>query len=297
MPVAIAAGIIGALVIGALRATNTWDWPTMLGVSPRSRFYIPPGVCSAGGGAGWARPPAVLPSWRRLSHLAFLPYTRNFVPAYTEVMRWEGSTTPIWAYLAVHGLFLFLLVTNLVREFVDWRRHLTEEGLEALEPWAVFIGLAIGIFMAAMVAMLLLGVSVGPVVLLLLVPAGLLALQRRLHAERRAVLALLALGLALTLGVEVIVLSGDISRMNTVFKFYMQVWLLLSAVAGAALIWTWKWVLEWRPMSSQSLAWGPGPPGVDGGPLSTHGHACKDRGSLPRRISRVRQVSTAWPLY
>jgi YYY domain-containing protein len=186
-----------------------------------------------------------------LSHLAFLPYTRNFVPAYTEVMRWRGSTTPLWAYFAVHGLFLFLLVTNLVREFVDWRRHLTEDGLEALESWAGFIALAIGVFLAAMVAMLLLGVAVGPLVLLLLTPAGLLALQRRIHAERRAALALLALGLALTLGVEVIVLSGDISRMNTVFKFYMQVWLLFSTVAGAALIWTWDWVRGWRPISGR----------------------------------------------
>jgi YYY domain-containing protein len=243
----IATGLVGALVIGALRATNTWDWPTMLGVAAVAIIYSAWRLF--GGGWRWvAAAGGAILIVGGVGQLAFLPYTRNFVPAYTEVMRWEGGTTPIWAYVAVHGLFLFVLVTNLIREFIDWRQHLTDERLEALEPWAGLIGLAIGVFLAAMASMLLLGVPVGPVVLLLLVPSGLLALQRRLPVERRAVLALLALGLALTLGVELIVLSGDISRMNTVFKFYMQVWLLLSAVAGAALVWTWEWIRHWRPV-------------------------------------------------
>jgi len=243
----IAGGLVGALAIGAIRATNTWDWPTMLGVGALAIVYAAWRLF----GAGWrwlAAAGGGIVLVAGLGHLVFLPYTQNFVPAYTEVMRWEGSTTPIWAYLAVHGLFFFILVTNLVREFADWRRQLTDAQLEALEPWAGLIGFAIGLFLAAMVVMLLLGVRVGPPILLLLIPAGLLALQANLAPERRAVLIALALGLALTLGVELVVLSGDISRMNTVFKFYMQVWLLFSAVAGAALIWNWQWVGTWRPV-------------------------------------------------
>ncbi len=54
------------------------------------------------------------------------------------------------------------------------------------------------------------------------------------------VLALTASALFLTLAVEVVVLQGDIGRMNTVFKFYIQVWLLLSVIGGAAFAFAWS---------------------------------------------------------
>ena len=41
--------------------------------------------------------------------------------------------------------------------------------------------------------------------------------------------------LAMTMGVEVVVLSGDIGRQNTVFKFYIQVWLILSVAESDSL--------------------------------------------------------------
>ena len=46
--------------------------------------------------------------------------------------------------------------------------------------------------------------------------------------------------------VEVVVVRGDIGRMNTVFKFYLQGWALLSVSAGAALAWMLPAVRSWR---------------------------------------------------
>ena len=59
--------------------------------------------------------------------------------------------------------------------------------------------------------------------------------------------------LALTLGVEFVVISGAIGRQNTVFKFYIQAWLLLSVVGGAAFAWLWASRPRWN--ASMRILW------------------------------------------
>jgi uncharacterized membrane protein len=47
--------------------------------------------------------------------------------------------------------------------------------------------------------------------------------------------------------VELIVLVGDIGRMNTVFKFYLQVWTFFAIAAAASLGWILPALPDWRP--------------------------------------------------
>ena len=56
---------------------------------------------------------------------------------------------------------------------------------------------------------------------------------------KRILLFMIGSGFALTIAVELIVLKGDIGRMNTVFKFYLQAWTLFSLSAAVALMWLW----------------------------------------------------------
>jgi uncharacterized membrane protein len=58
-----------------------------------------------------------------------------------------------------------------------------------------------------------------------------LFVDRSANDARRFVILLLLAGLGLTLMVELITISGDIGRMNTVFKFYLQAWTFFAISA------------------------------------------------------------------
>ena len=75
---------------------------------------------------------------------------------------------------------------------------------------------------------------IGLVIALILLTA-LLLFSARPDPRRQFLLCMIGLGLMFTALVEIVVLKGDISRMNTVFKFYLQVW-VLWAVASATVL-------------------------------------------------------------
>jgi uncharacterized membrane protein len=74
-----------------------------------------------------------------------------------------------------------------------------------------------------------------------------LLLRPRQPEAKRVVLFLFGTGLAITLVVDTVVVRGDIGRMNTVFKFYLQTWALFAVCAAAALGWLWGTIRAWLP--------------------------------------------------
>src|SRR5574339_125088 len=101
-----------------------------------------------------------------------------------------------------------------------------------------------------MLATQYIGTSVGWVALPIAAWAGVLLLNPRLTDGKRFVLFLIGTALFITMLVEIAVVQGDIGRQNTIFKFYLQAWLMLAAGTGAALAWTlpafFKWLPGWR---------------------------------------------------
>ncbi|PJF21135.1 MAG: hypothetical protein CUN56_12625, partial [Phototrophicales bacterium] len=94
------------------------------------------------------------------------------------------------------------------------------------------------------------GYQVALIVIPLIAWIALLFFRPYQSRSMRYVLVLIGLALSMTLGVEIIVIGGDIGRQNTVFKFYIQAWLLFSVACGVAISWLFQasdyWLLRLR---------------------------------------------------
>jgi YYY domain-containing protein len=238
--------VVGGLAIGVLRPTNTWDFPTYLLIGVLAVIYASYrkfnrfNLRMIGHALMYA---AVLVA---LSIIPFIPFASNYGTAYSSVSLWPGSFTHLGNYLIIYGLFLFFILTYLAIEFRAWSKSWSRASLEKWERYA-WVVLAGFVLIAVLSAILLIkGYWIAPLVFPLAFLAGLLALRPGLTTARRIVLVLISGALTLTLVVEFIVLDGDIGRMNTVFKFYMQVWVMLSIVSGFAAVTAWP-ALRSRP--------------------------------------------------
>jgi YYY domain-containing protein len=284
---------VWSLAIGAMRTTNTWDVPPHLLVvlgalvigefSRRGRF-----TWRLLWAVVWKLGLVFVLSWTIL----YWPFWTNYGSYYNSLGLWTGTRTPIWAYLVIHGLFLFAIVSYLVarvfgrwedlrpdpllhRLRLTWRYRRNGERLQQAArlvhvrglPVGPVVWLSLGLLLLLEILLLLPGLFSftrasaeaaeagahlyrGLSVFALGLPMGILTLlvllRRGLSATERLWAYLVLLGLGMSLGVEVIVLQGDIGRMNTVFKFYLQVWLIWGVAAAAALAWMLPRVRRWR---------------------------------------------------
>lgn len=247
----------GALVIGALYPTNLSDIYTYLPVGLTALAY----ALLRGNQSlplRWlsgvpARIQKMLVLVLSLSTLAFLsswfyqPYRAAYSQAYSKLDLWTASQTPLPSYFTHWGLFLFVLFFWLAWETRQWMAATPVSALKKLTPFKVEIQLALALFVIALFFLAFREVWVGWVALPMSVWAGVLLLRPDLPDTKRLALFWTGTALMITLVVELVTVRGDIGRMNTIFKFYLQAWTLLSVCAGAAFVWVLDAVSDWLP--------------------------------------------------
>lgn len=244
---------VGAMVVGALQPTNTWDYITFAVFNLVVLGYV-----------SWRELPAIkgekLPKFVRKailpgigvlifvgsSRLLYYQFNHNFFPGYNSVGFWEGPRTPIWSYLLHWGLILFLIAWWFAWELYQW---LAATRLSQLPEWMkkkhVLIGFAAGIG-TLLIALLILKVKIALIAVPLATLALFLLIITKNDAKRLAFF-MIGTGLLLTIVVELVYLVGDVGRMNVVFKLYHQAWMLLTLPLGLALVTLIKDMPTWRP--------------------------------------------------
>jgi YYY domain-containing protein len=286
--------LVGILALfgGTSYATNTWDYPTIMGMSVLTLLLLlwrdyqyRPQVPSV---IGWV---IAMVGFVLGSRVASWPFTRAFASDYTGFEVWNGPRTPTSLFVEISGLWIFAAISAFAVLLVRLRfaKPMTAAGVvlatTALFLVSAWMGVpAIYVQLSAMTVLVL-------VLSVLLTrtgddidwlawwrtraPAVQLELPVFADMERRPlaravpvaletvfviIMVLAVFGIsALT---EVLVAKGDIGRMNSVFKFGMQVWVFGGISAGILLAWVWQrlWTYAlqaqvlWRAMAMVAVA-------------------------------------------
>lgn len=214
--------------------------------------------------------------WRMIAIIAlgvlfYWPYIINYGTAYTSVDIWKDARTTLTDYLVVHGIFIFLSATYLIilLAFKSARTmsQSTDEtsSRSLMDGWAIYLVPAL---IVLEVGLLFVGLQVFALVIPLVAIAAWFLFDRDTAQVHRFLSLIILAALLLTLMVEVVTLKGDIGRMNTVFKFYLQAWVFfgVATASGLAIVFHYLWFREPKPEAATEP--GTEPIAVSGGDSS-----------------------------
>ncbi|TFG49569.1 MAG: hypothetical protein E4H33_02010 [Anaerolineales bacterium] len=252
--------LFGALAVGVLRPTNTWDFYPYLALGAVALLYAWWRESRTDGNS-WVRPALQLMIFLVFAYLTFQPYVNWYGQGYTSIKPWFGTHTPFNDYFTHWGLFLLIFVSWMAAETIHWMANTPVSALRKLVKYRELILASLLIMLVIMISLgvtlenkvsikdfTIMGAGVHIIwfVLPMMVWALVLLLRPGQSLAKGSVLFLIGTGLAITLMVELVYVEGDIGRMNTVFKFYLQAWTLFSVSAAAALCWLVSLTRDWK---------------------------------------------------
>ncbi|MGH2442649.1 MAG: DUF2298 domain-containing protein, partial [Chloroflexota bacterium] len=292
----ILAGVSGGLLLGAIAATNPWDYPTYLVVIALGALI---GALGLRRRLSWSLVTAPL-FWiiglAAVSFVLYLPFKQSYQTVFstgiglvrniTPAVLYSGGlcgpnvpqcpslahdvlVTPLSVYLQQFGLFLFIalgLVVSLASLNIGPGRAVRRWGLQVRFAWyyrdrirrlwhastvasrmklartrdidsTVFWSMIILLLLLIFLQFYLLAFLVG---MLGLISMAAVYAGRAFSPARTFVLGLFALGVMLSLVTQIFYVKDFLDqspafRMNTIFKFYNQTWVLFAVASACAL--------------------------------------------------------------
>ena len=245
------------IAVGSLAPLNTWDLPTYLIVAAAAILFA---EFLTHGGLGLTvllKAGVKTAFMAAVGYAAFLPYHLAGETFYNSVQSTTNTTT-LWQFLAISGLFVFIIGTFAVDELAGgarrqvgalWRRvGRLQAALDGEESEPVSVGWLVWVIVGALLLGLALTAAFTGVVgstvpfvlalvmMLAIVGVGILLRDRPDAAQLGFVLMLALVSMSLVVGLDFLRVEGDIDRLNSIFKFYLQVWVMLG-IASAYLLW------------------------------------------------------------
>jgi YYY domain-containing protein len=252
-----------ALVLGALFTMNGWDFPTYLGLT--LACIVLQQWLAYGARFQWMLLLDIFTAWGSLAALSFLlyaPFYMHFIsPALGLGIVPNNERSPLPTVILIYGLFAFvflsLILASVIRNPLLPLSHILKFASEERRNTWIQRGIigVIGVVLLCFLSLILLPNGSTFVVCAAIALVGVVALLYNIGDRAHAFTLLLgALAFTLVASCEIVflkdVFAGNYPRMNTVFKFYFQAWVLLSIAGGAGVF----FILDgFRPVEAFSL--------------------------------------------
>lgn len=328
--------LLTAIVLGSLYTINSWDLPTYLLLYTGALLLLYLRLDGVAGPVRWRQLGQQVTLVLLACVLLFMPFYLTFhslvgsaqplidlpvIGKITQIIApFAASKSGLHAFLIIFGLFALPLIAFVYLGFrpdghtpappapgsLGIVADQTGEAT-ATSPYRLVWGWVAGPWSAPL--LLLIGLLLG-FPLLGLLGLGLFAfgeaLRRHANAAASCTLLVIALGCAIGFGTELIyirdVFEGSSQRMNTIFKFYYQIWLLWGTLAAYALWWLLTQTSRLRRLVAYGtavcfvvlLAGGSVYPVINLRDMQTKGFQVGLAGRTPRESTPAGAASIAW---
>ncbi|MET0152238.1 MAG: DUF2298 domain-containing protein [Candidatus Binatia bacterium] len=224
----VSVAVLAAWILGAVATTSVWSLPTVLALQLaflitawRSGSTLGAGALAAA--VGWWLFVVVL------SRVLYWPFWAVYRVPSGPSWGWEAATAPMGGVLTIFGALLIAVVPALLR---DWLRHRESRAFRWIS--AAIVG-------AVATTALVRSPASALFAALALLGIGLWYLER--DTRRQAVALLVGVAGTLGVGTETLYVWD---RMNTIFKYYLEIWLLLGCACGVVVADAWGCLGRWR---------------------------------------------------